>query len=123
MEDAGTGAARLADGSRLEIRAAWHAYQPDERGVVVGSEGGIAFDPVEHMTTTNDYETTAEVDIAGFERRHGLLRGESGYEVDDRPDQYDHFVESIRRTVDPIPTADIALNSMLVMKCSISPTN
>jgi len=116
VEDAGTGAARLADGSRLEIRAAWHAYQPDERGVVVGSEGGIAFDPVEYMTTTNDYETTAEVDIAGFERRHGLLRGESGYEVDDRPDQYDHFVESIRGTVDPIPTADIALNSMLVME-------
>jgi len=116
VEDAGTGAARLADGSRLEVRAAWHAYQPDERGVVVGSEGGVAFDPVEYMTTKNDYETTAEIDIEGFERRHGLLRGDSGYEVDDRPDQYDHFVESIRGTVDPIPTADIALNSMLVME-------
>ncbi|ACV46756.1 MULTISPECIES: Gfo/Idh/MocA family protein [Halomicrobium] len=116
VEDAGTGAARLADGSRLEVRAAWHAYQPDERGVVVGSQGGIAFDPVELLTTMNDYETTVEIDVDGFETRHGLIRGESGYEVDERPNQYDHFVAAVRGEVDQIRTDEIALNSMLVME-------
>ena len=116
VEDAGTGAARLADGSRLEVRAAWHSYQPDERGVVVGSKGGIAFDPVELLTTMNDYETTVEIDVDGFEARHGLIRGESGYEVDERPNQYDHFVAAVRGEVDQIRTDEIALNSMLVME-------
>ncbi|WP_372480088.1 Gfo/Idh/MocA family protein [Halomicrobium sp. HM KBTZ05] len=116
VEDAGTGAARLADGSRLEVRAAWHSYQPDERGVVVGSKGGIAFDPVELLTTMNDYETTVEIDVDGFETRHGLIRGESGYEVDERPNQYDHFVAAVRGEVDQIRTDEIALNSMLVME-------
>jgi len=116
VEDAGTGAARLADGSRLEVRAAWHAYQPDERGVVTGSKGGIAFDPVEFLTTMNDYETTVEVDVEAYETRHGLIRGDSGYEVDERPNQYDHFVEAVRGEVEQIRTDQIALNSMLVME-------
>lgn len=116
VEDAGTGAARLADGSRLEIRAAWHAYQPDERGVVTGSKGGIAFDPVEYLTTMNDYETTVDIDVDGFETRHGLIRGESGYEEAPRPNQYDHFVDAICGDVEQIRTDEIALNSMLVME-------
>ena len=96
VEDAGTGAARLADGTRLEVRAAWHAYQPDERTVVSGSKGGIAFDPVELLTTMNDYETTVDIDVEGFEARHGLIRGESGYDIVERPNQYDHFVDAVR---------------------------
>jgi len=116
VEDAGTGAARLADGTRLEVRAAWHAYQPDERTVVSGSKGGIAFDPVELLTTQNDYETTVDIDVEGFEGRHGLIRGESGYDIEERPNQYDHFVAAVRGEVEQIPTDDVALNSMLVME-------
>ncbi len=116
VEDAGTGAARLADGSRLEIRAAWHMFAPDERGTVVGSEGGLAFDPLEYLTTTSDYETTAEVDVEDYERRQALIESESGYDASDRPTQFDHWVETVRGAVDPIPTGEIALNSMLVME-------
>jgi len=116
VEDAGTGAARLADGTRLEVRAAWHAYQPDERTVVSGSKGGIAFDPLELLTTMNDYETTVDIDVEGFEGRHGLIRGESGYDIVERPNQYDHFVDAVRGEVEQIRTDEIALNSMLVME-------
>ncbi len=116
VEDAGTGAARLADGTRLEIQAAWHAYKPDERGVLVGSQGGLAFDPLEFLTTMEDYETTVEVDVDEYERRQGLIEGETGYDVADRHDQFGHFVDSVRGAVDPIPTGEIALNSMRVME-------
>jgi len=116
VEDAGSGSARLSDGSRLEIRAAWHMYTPDERGVVVGSEGGLAFDPLEYLTTTSDYETTAEIDVKGYERRQSLLRSESGYDTEDRPTQFDHWVDTVRGTVDPIPTGEIALTSTLLME-------
>ncbi|SFS13137.1 Predicted dehydrogenase [Halomicrobium zhouii] len=115
VEDAGTGAARLADGTRLEIRAAWHMYQSDERGAVVGSTGGIELDPLEFHTTTNDYETTARIDVDEYETRQGRLASERGYTAD-RPTQFDHWIETVRGDVEPIPTGDIALNSMLVME-------
>lgn len=34
----------------------------------------------------------------------------------ERPTQFDHWVETIRGSVDPIPTGEISLNSTLVME-------
>lgn len=115
VEDAGKGTARLADGTDLSLLAAWHAYQSTDGGSVVGSEGGVGFDPFEFYTTIADYEATVDLDLEEYEVRQGRLASESGYTVE-RPTQFDHWVETIRGTVDPIPTGDLALNSMLVME-------
>lgn len=115
VEDAGKGTARLADGTDLSLLAAWHAYQSTDGGSVVGSEGGVQFDPFEYYTTIADYEATVSLDIDEYERRQGLLASDTGYTVE-RPTQFHHWVETVRGTVDPIPTGTIALNSMLLLE-------
>jgi predicted dehydrogenase len=117
VEDVGMGTAHLADGSVLELRAAWHMFAPERSSFVTGSQGGVQFDPFEFYTTTQDYETTVSFDIQEFERRQGLLGGESGYDLAAAPDQFDHWVATVDGSADdPIPTGDIALNSMRVME-------
>lgn len=116
VEDAGTGIATLAGDRVLEVCAAWHMYRPDEQDVVTGSTGGIAFDPFEFRTTMDDYEATVSLDLDEYERRQALLDSETGYDADRRTDQFAHWIRTLRGTVTPIPTGEIALNSMLLME-------
>jgi predicted dehydrogenase len=117
VEDAGTGLARLSNGAVLSVRAAWHMFLSDERDALAGSRGGVEFDPFEFRTTMADYEATVSMDIDEYESRHGLMRSESGYETVSGEDQFEHFVRTVRSDADdPIPTGDIALESMLVME-------
>lgn len=116
VEDSGFGFARLADGSLLSLRAAWHIFLPDQPNVVVGSQGGIQLDPFEYYTTLSDYEATVSLNLDEFKRRKGLLISESGYDADNSEDQFSHWVQTLTGMADPIPTGEIALNSMLVME-------
>ncbi|MEF8852350.1 MAG: Gfo/Idh/MocA family oxidoreductase, partial [Haloarculaceae archaeon] len=117
VEDAGLGMAHLADGSVLELRAAWHMFAPDESTFVTGSQGGVQFDPFEFYTTTQDYEATVSLDIGEYERRQGLIEGETGYDMADAPNQFAHWVDTVAGDADePVPTGELALNSMRVME-------
>ncbi|QLH76229.1 Gfo/Idh/MocA family oxidoreductase [Halosimplex rubrum] len=117
VEDSGVGMAHLADGSVLELRAAWHMYLPDRPSVVAGSQGGLQLDPFEFYTTTGDYEATVSLDLDEYERRQGLIAGD-GYETADTGDQFAHWIDTIEGDVDgePIDTGDLALNSMRIME-------
>ncbi|WP_436907593.1 Gfo/Idh/MocA family protein [Halosimplex marinum] len=117
VEDAGVGTAHLADGSVLELRAAWHMYLPDRPSVVAGSQGGLQLDPFEFYTTTGDYEATVSLDLDEYERRQGLIAGD-GYETAETDDQFAHWIDTIEGDVDgePIPTGELALNSMRIME-------
>jgi len=116
VEDAGVGTAHLADGSVLELRAAWHMFLPSEPSVVAGSQGGVQLDPFEFYTTTEDYEATVSLDLDGFDRRQGLIAGD-GYDPEPVGDQFAHWVETVDGSADdPVPTGELALNSMLVME-------
>jgi predicted dehydrogenase len=116
VEDAGFGFARMADGSLLSLQAAWHMFVPGQPNAVVGSQGGVQLDPFEFYTTMADYETTVSLDLDEFERRQGLLAGDTGYDTGARGDQFAHWVRTLTGDADPIPTGDLALESMLVME-------
>lgn len=117
VEDAGVGTAHLADGSVIELRAAWHMFLPGESDALVGSQGGVTFDPLEFYTTTEDFEATVSLDVDDFERRQALLESEDGYDTERDAGQFIHWVDTIENRVDePIPTGDIALNSMRIME-------
>lgn len=116
VEDAGFGTVRFDDGTTLDARTAWHMYVPDEPELLVGSTGGVQFDPFELRTTVADYEATVDVDVEGYEGRQALLGSETGYDFDNRPNQFAHWVDTIRGDVEPIPTGRIALDSMLIME-------
>ncbi|MCU4972433.1 Gfo/Idh/MocA family oxidoreductase [Halobacteria archaeon AArc-m2/3/4] len=116
VEDAGVGFAHLEDGSLLSLRAAWHMFLPDEPSVVAGSQGGLQIDPFEFYTTTADYEATVSLDLDEFERRQGLLGSETGYDVEGES-QFAHWIDTLEGDAEaPIPTGELALNSMLVME-------
>ncbi|GAB3017528.1 Gfo/Idh/MocA family protein [Natronobiforma cellulositropha] len=115
VEDVGLGFAHLEDGSVLSLRAAWHMFLPDEPSVVAGTQGGVSLDPFQFYTTTADYEATVDLDLADYERRQALLGSESGYDLEGE-DQFSHWIETLEGTADdPIPTGELALNSMLIM--------
>lgn len=117
VEDAGVGMAHLADGSVLELRAAWHMYLPDQPTVLAGTQGGVQLDPFEFYTTTEDYEATVSMDIEGYEARQGFLESESGYDAERDVGQFHHWIGTLDGTVDePIDTGALALNSMLIME-------
>ena len=117
VEDAGFGTARLADGSLLSVQAAWHAFLPEDPSVVAGSKGGVRLDPFEFYTTTSDYEATVSLDVGGYETRQAMLESETGYEFERDAGQFRHWIDTLTDSVEePIPTGDLALNSMLVME-------
>ncbi|MFB6087141.1 MAG: Gfo/Idh/MocA family protein [Haloarculaceae archaeon] len=117
VEDAGVGVAHLADGSVLELKAAWHMFLPDRPSVVAGSQGGVQLDPFEFYTTTEDYEATVDLDVDGYERRQALIESESGYGGDRDDGQFAHWIRTLDGSAEsPIPTGDIALNSMRVLE-------
>ncbi|WP_436925190.1 Gfo/Idh/MocA family protein [Halosimplex amylolyticum] len=116
VEDAGVGTAHLADGSVVELRAAWHMFLPDRPSVVAGSQGGLQLDPFEFYTTTGDYEATVSLDLDEYERRQGLIAGD-GYQTAETNDQFAHWVDTVAgEAEDPVPTGELALNSMRIME-------
>jgi len=117
VEDVGLGTAHLADGTVLELRAAWHMFLPDRPNVVAGTQGGLQLDPFEFYTTTGDYEATVSLDIDDYERRQGLLESESGYDAERDVGQFHHWIATLDGSADdPIPTGDLAFNSTRVME-------
>jgi len=116
VEDDGVGFVTLGNGAVLSVRAAWHTYLPDERDAIAGSRGGVGFDPFEFNTTMADYEATVSLDVDEYDRRQGLLASETGYDSGDGADQFAHWIDTLRGDVDPIPTGEIGLASMLVME-------
>lgn len=117
VEDIGFGFIRLSDESLLSLRAAWHLFLPENSSALAGGQGGINLDPFEFYTTTADYETTTTFDLDEYERRQGLLASESGYDQGDAQNQFQHWVDRIRDELEaPIPTAEIALNSMVALE-------
>ncbi|WP_158854701.1 Gfo/Idh/MocA family protein [Halorhabdus sp. CUG00001] len=116
VEDVGLGWAHLADGSVLELRAAWHMFLPDRPSVVAGTQGGLQLDPFEFYTTTEDYEATVSIDLEEYETRQALLESESGYDFERDVGQFRHWIETIDgRAENPIDTAGLALNAMRIM--------
>jgi predicted dehydrogenase len=117
VEDAGVGLAHLEDGTVLSVRAAWHMFLPDEPSVVAGTQGGVQLDPLEYYTTTADYEATVSLDVDDYETRQALLESETGYTFERDVGQFAHWIRTLRGEADdPIPTGEIALNSLLVME-------
>jgi len=111
VEELGLGFVRLADNMTLDIIEAW-AIHLDELGgsVVVGSEGGVRLTPFGFFRSAGelDLDSTADLDRFSY-RLHNVL--EQG-DVYDSPQH--HWIAAVEGRVDLLPTAEIALNCMLI---------
>jgi predicted dehydrogenase len=111
VEEIGMGFARLDHNITLDIIEAWAAHVDKfDSSMVLGSQGGIRLDPFGYFHSVGhlDFDTTAN--MGGFNWRQ--------HTVEEIGDVYDsaqhHWVAALQGRVDLLPTAEVALNTMLI---------
>lgn len=115
VEELGTGFVRFANGDlSLDIIEAWAIHLDQMEGsVIVGSEGGVRLSPFGFYKSVGDLDVngTASMDSANYRWRK--LRTEDG-DTDLRASSQSHWIAALQGKTDLLPTADIALNTMLI---------
>jgi predicted dehydrogenase len=111
VEELGLGFVRFAGGLTMDVIEAWALHMDRLDGsCVVGSRGGIRLDPFGFFRPIADLDCNCTTDLKGAAFRWATVRGLSN--------QYDspqhHWIAALRGQVDLLPTAEIALNTMLI---------
>ena len=111
VEELGVGLVRLDNGVTLDIIEAWAIHlDPFEGSFVVGSRGGVRLEPFGYFHNVGDLEMDCRADLDSFDWRMHRVR-EFG-DVYDSPQH--HWIAALQERVDLLPTAEIALNTMLI---------
>jgi predicted dehydrogenase len=111
VEELGLGFVRLQGGVTLEVAEAW-AIHLDRFGgsYVVGSEGGVRLEPFGFYRSIGDLDVDSTANLEAFEwRLHALREDADAY---DGP--HHHWVAALQGRVELLPTAELALNTMLI---------
>jgi predicted dehydrogenase len=111
VEELGMGFARLQGGLTLDIIESWAIHQESlGSSLIAGSKGGIRLEPFGFFHSLGDLDINATADLDGFDWRLHSLRP--------NPDAYDsaqqHWAAALLGRVPLLPTADLALNTMLI---------
>jgi predicted dehydrogenase len=111
VEELGLGFVRLQDGLTMDIIEAWSIMLDQLEGTtVVGSEGGVRLDPFGYFRSAGHLDLNATADLERFMFRVHSVEGVG--------DEYDsaqhHWVAALQGRVDLLPTAELALNTMLI---------
>lgn len=111
VEELGTGYARLADGITLDIIEAWAVHLDTIEGsTILGSEGGLRLDPFGYFRSVGDLDLDSKADMGSFNwRSHNVGMDGDAYDSPQR-----HWVAALQGRVPLLPTAEIALNTMLI---------
>jgi predicted dehydrogenase len=111
VEELGMGFVRLGGGIILDVIEAWAIHLDGFEGsYVVGSEGGVRLDPFGfyHSVGNLSFNATANLDELDF-RLHNVRQIGDVYDSSQH-----HWVAALQRRVDLLPTAELALNTMLI---------
>ncbi len=111
VEELGMGFVRLADNIALDIIEAWAIHLDGFNGsYVVGSEGGVRLEPFGFYHNAGDLALNSSADLGQFDYRLHNVH-EIG-DVFDGPQH--HWIAALQGRVGLLPTAEIALNTMLI---------
>ena len=111
VEELGLGFVRLADNITLDIIEAWAIHMNAFEGsYVVGAEGGVRLDPFGYFHSVGDLDLDSTANLKMFDFRQHKVR-ELG-DVYDGSQQ--HWIAAVEGRVELLPTAEIALNCMLI---------
>jgi predicted dehydrogenase len=111
VEELGVGLVRFAGDVTLDLIEAWAIHlDPFEGPFVVGSKGGVRLAPFGFFRSVGqlDINGTANLDSANF--RWSNVVGDQPHYAG--PQQ--HWIAALQGKVDLLPTAQIALNTMLI---------
>jgi predicted dehydrogenase len=111
VDELGTGYVRLAGNVTLDIIEAWAIHMDQFEGsYVAGSDGGVRLEPFGYFFNVGDLAFSSTADLGRFNYRLHQLR--------DNADAYDspqhHWIAALQGRVDLLPTAQLALNTMLI---------
>ncbi len=111
VEELGLGFVQLAGGITLEIAEAWAIHLGAFEGsYIVGAQGGIRLNPFSFHTTLDDVPFDLTTDLGALDTRwHRLREDEDAYDSSPR-----HWVAALQGRVPLLPTAQIALQTMLI---------
>lgn len=111
VEEFATGFVRLDENISLDIIESWAVHMDQLGGsLLLGSKGGVRLDPFGFFQNIGDLEINSTADLDQF-----LWRRDSLYQEDllwASPQH--HWVAALRGLVPLAPTAEIALNTMLI---------
>ena len=113
VEEFGTGFVRFANGAVMHVDESWAIHLPElGASCMAGDKGGILFDPFRFSTTMCDLELDCTGHLPEMERRW--------LSTDPREVAYtssqQHLVAALRGDIQPIDTAHLALNTLLIQE-------
>ncbi len=114
VEDVGVGFVTFEDGTVLSVRASWSRHLEEEGSAVVGTEGGVRLDPFEYHASIAEIEMDASADLEEFDFRQQSLAGKE-YDPSVEADPLFHWIEVLLGREQGVPTAELALETMVVM--------
>ena len=114
VEEIGMGFVRFAGDLSMDILEAWAVHLDQLEGsFVVGSDGGVRLKPFAFHRSYGDLDVSGGADLSAAKYRWRKLRSEDG-ESDVRDNSQSHWIAAIQGKTPLLPTADIALNTMLI---------
>lgn len=111
VEELGMGFVRLEGNIALDIIESWAIHLDTFGGsYVVGADGGIRLEPFGYYHSIGDVALNSSGDLGQFDyRQHNV------HEIGDVYDSSQHhWVAALQGRVDLLPTAEVALNTMLI---------
>ena len=111
VEELALGFVRFAGDVTLDIIESWAIHLNSLDGsFVVGSEGGVRFDPFSYHTTVEDMDMDATFNLDAANKRWYRLREDQ--DAYDSPQH--HWIAALQGRVPILPSADLALQTMLI---------
>jgi predicted dehydrogenase len=111
VEELGLGFVRMEKNISMDIIESWAIHLNDFEGCsVVGSKGGIRLEPFGYYQSIGDLNLDSTVDLDNFDYRlHQLRQNANAYDSAQH-----HWIAALQGKVDLLPTAELALNTMLI---------
>jgi predicted dehydrogenase len=111
VEELGLGFVRLAGDLTLDLIEAWALpLNGLEGSCLVGSQGGIRLEPFSFHRSVGDLDLNATASLSSARFRWNTLRGEGELYGSSQH----HWIAALQGKVPLLPTAEIALNTMLI---------
>ena len=114
VEELGMGFVRFDGDLTMDIIEAWAIHLDKFEGsYIVGSEGGVRLTPFGFFRSHGDLDLDSTAGLDAFTYRKRKLRSADG-DSDDYSNSQRHWVSVLQGKADLLPTAEIALTTMLI---------
>ncbi|HEX8522932.1 MAG TPA: Gfo/Idh/MocA family oxidoreductase [Tepidisphaeraceae bacterium] len=111
VEELGIGLVRFANDMTLDLIESWAIHLDNfESSYVVGTKGGVKLDPFGFFRSAGHLNLNASTDLEAARFRWSNVQGD--WDLYSSPQH--HWINALQGKVDLLPTAELALNTMLI---------